>query len=236
MKQKLTFIWKRNFFPVFYSAIFMFFAHSNLFISWVRSCFFRVFLAFLPAFNRRRRTVPELMWTPACIKSFCKSKLVFLAYLLQWLFKVQSQCSKSITMQLRCLGVTSAIKNHRNSNIYDFQIGEGGVQSTLFCIFNHCYFISSLNKLKICHTIKQLYIHNIMPKHENNDLQKNFYNRFKKGTFSVECAPCLGVPVATLEKFITWVNLYQNCDITYLVYVKLKLMGKILTLLAANLK
>jgi len=27
-----------------------------------------------------------------------------------------------------------------------------------------------------------------------------------------------------------------NCDITYLVYVKLKLMGKTLTLLAANLK
>jgi len=29
-----------------------------------------------------------------------------------------------------------------------------------FCIFDHCYFISSPNKLKICHTIKQLYIHN----------------------------------------------------------------------------
>jgi len=27
-----------------------------------------------------------------------------------------------------------------------------------------------------------------------------------------------------------------NCEITYLVYVKLKLIGKILTLLAANLK
>ena len=53
-------------------------------------------------------------------------------------------------------------------------IGEGGIQSTLFCIFNHCYFISSPNKLKFCHTIKQLYIHNIMPKHENNALQKNF--------------------------------------------------------------
>jgi len=27
-----------------------------------------------------------------------------------------------------------------------------------------------------------------------------------------------------------------NCEITYLVYMKLKLIGKILTLLAANLK
>jgi len=32
-------------------------------------------------------------------------------------------------------------------------IGQDKVQSTLFCIFNHCYFISSPNKLKICHTI-----------------------------------------------------------------------------------
>ena len=69
---------------------------------------------------------------------------------------------------------------------------ESGVQSTLFCIFDHCYFISSPNKLKICRTIKQLYIHNIMPKHKNNALQKKFYNQFKKGTFSVECAPCTG--------------------------------------------
>jgi len=66
-------------------------------------------------------------------------------------------------------------------------IGEGGVQSTLFCIFNHCYFISSPNNLKICHTIKQLYIHNIMSKHENNTLHKKFYNQFKMGTFPVEC-------------------------------------------------
>ena len=70
--------------------------------------------------------------------------------------------------------------------------GEGGVKSTLFCILNHCYFISSPNKFKICHTIKQLYIHNIMPKHENNALQKKIYDQFKKGTFSVECAPCMG--------------------------------------------
>jgi len=48
-------------------------------------------------------------------------------------------------------------------------------------------------QVKICHTIKQLCIHNIMPKHENNALQKKFYNQFKKGTFSVECAPCLGI-------------------------------------------
>jgi len=71
-------------------------------------------------------------------------------------------------------------------------VGEGGVQSTHFCIFNSCYFISSPNKLKICHTIKQLCTHNIVPKHENNALQKQFYNQFEKGTFSVECAPCMG--------------------------------------------
>jgi len=69
---------------------------------------------------------------------------------------------------------------------------EGGVQSTLFCIFNHCYFISCLNKLKICHTIKQLYIHNIMPKHENNALHKKLYSQFEKGTFSVQYVPGIG--------------------------------------------
>jgi len=37
--------------------------------------------------------------------------------------------------------------------------------------------------LKICHTIKQLYIHNIMPKHENNALQKNFTINLKKELF-----------------------------------------------------
>jgi len=31
-----------------------------------------------------------------------------------------------------------------------------------------------------------------MPKHENNALQKKFYNQFEKGTFSVECVPCMG--------------------------------------------
>ena len=66
------------------------------------------------------------------------------------------------------------------------------MQSTLFCIFDHCYFISSPNKLKICHTMKQRHIHNIMPKQESNTLQKKFYNQFEKGTFSVECAPCMG--------------------------------------------
>ena len=32
-----------------------------------------------------------------------------------------------------------------------------------------------------------------MPKHENNALQKKFYNQFKKGTFSVECAHVWGM-------------------------------------------
>ena len=66
-------------------------------------------------------------------------------------------------------------------------VAEGGVQPTFFCFFNHCYFNSSPNKLKICQTVKQLYIYNIMPKHENNALQKKIYNQFEKGTFSVSC-------------------------------------------------
>ena len=78
------------------------------------------------------------------------------------------------------------------SELWLSKVGEGGVQSTLFCIFNHCYFNSSPNKLKICHTIKQFYIDNIMPKHENNALQKNFYNQFEKDVECVKCAPCLG--------------------------------------------
>jgi len=68
-----------------------------------------------------------------------------------------------------------------------FCVGEGGVQSTLFCIFTHCYFISCPNKLKICHTIKQLYINNIMAKHENNALQKKFCNQFKRILFCLMC-------------------------------------------------
>jgi len=63
------------------------------------------------------------------------------------------------------------------------QVGEGGVQSTLICIFNHCYFISSPNKLKICHTIKQLYIHNIMVKHPKMTFRKNFTINLKRVLF-----------------------------------------------------
>jgi len=53
------------------------------------------------------------------------------------------------------------------------RLGEGGVQSTLLCIFNHCYFILSPNKLTFCHTIKQLYTQ-YHAKHGNNALQKQF--------------------------------------------------------------
>jgi len=82
--------------------------------------------------------------------------------------------------------VYSARERKYTAGSGDVQVGEGWVRSILFCIFDHCYFISSPNKLKIYHTIKQLYIHNIMPKHENNALQKKFYNQFKKSNFSVE--------------------------------------------------
>jgi len=89
-------------------------------------------------------------------------------------------------------------------------LGESGVQSTLFCILNHCYFISSPNKLKICHTIKQLYIHNIMPQHENNALQKKICNQFKNGTFSVECAHAWGT--LDMSMVYTWlVNKKLGC-------------------------
>ena len=89
-------------------------------------------------------------------------------------------------------------------------VGEGGVQSTLFCIFSDCYFISSSNKLKLCHTIKQLYVNNIMPKHGNNAFQKKNYNQFKTGTFSVECAPCMGT--LSMSMGYTWpVNKKLGC-------------------------
>jgi len=87
------------------------------------------------------------------------------------------------------------MKSHLGKQITDEEsmpYVEGGVHPTLFCIFNHCYFIFSQNKLNICHTIKQLYIHNFMPKHENNAIQKIFYNRFKISAFFVECASCMG--------------------------------------------
>ena len=61
------------------------------------------------------------------------------------------------------------------SRVWRFiNVREGGVQSTLFCNFNHCSFVSSPNKLKICHTTKQLYIHNITLNHENNAFQKQY--------------------------------------------------------------
>jgi len=77
-------------------------------------------------------------------------------------------------------GIKQKTQNIRSAN----RIGEDGVQSTLFCIFNHCYFISTPNKLKIWHPIKQLLIHNIMAKHENNALQKKkLYSQLKKVLF-----------------------------------------------------
>ena len=69
----------------------------------------------------------------------------------------------------------------------NYRRGRWGAVDT-FCILNHCSFISSPNKLKFCHTINQLYIQNIMPKHENNAIQKKMYNQFKKDIFFVECA------------------------------------------------
>jgi len=60
------------------------------------------------------------------------------------------------------------------------KVGEGGVQSALFYIFNHCYFVSSPNKLKICHTMKKLYIHNIMPNMKTKPIRKSFTISLKK--------------------------------------------------------
>jgi len=48
------------------------------------------------------------------------------------------------------------MKSHLGKQITDEEsmpYVEGGVHPTLFCIFNHCYFIFSQNKLNICHTI-----------------------------------------------------------------------------------
>jgi len=64
--------------------------------------------------------------------------------------------------------------------------------------------------LKIGHTIRQLYIQNMIPKHENNALQKKFCNQFKKGCFSVECAPGMGT--LDMSMVYTWpVNKKLGC-------------------------
>jgi len=67
---------------------------------------------------------------------------------------------------------------------------EGGVQSTFFCIFNHCYFISSPNKLKIClcHTIRQLYsIYKISCKNIKTHSRKNFTTDLNRYIFCRIC-------------------------------------------------
>ena len=73
----MTFIWKQHFFLVFDSPAFtllpiLIFSYSL----WSNKLLSSGFLAFLPASSRWRLTALVLMWTPGCIKSFCKSKLV----------------------------------------------------------------------------------------------------------------------------------------------------------------
>jgi len=72
---------------------FMLFACSYLsfFIILSEKLLFSGLLAFLLASSGRRHIVLEHMWTPACIESFCKSKLVFRTHFLQfsmavWIF------------------------------------------------------------------------------------------------------------------------------------------------------
>jgi len=50
---------------------------------------------------------------------------MFFAYLLQFAMAVwvYFQCSESVAMRSRFLGVISAIKNHRNPNMYDSEQG-----------------------------------------------------------------------------------------------------------------
>jgi len=94
------------------------------------------------------------------------------------------------------------IETSHASEINEIALGESGVQLTLFYIFNHCYFISRTNKLKICHKIKQLYIHNIMPKYKNNAFHKKFYNKLKKVLFLID--------EAGLMSQWGWANVSQN--------------------------
>ena len=80
-------------------------------------------------YSKKAKTFSEhlIMWVPASFKSFCKSKRVFLAYLLQFSIAVwaysQTQCSESLTMRIRFLDVISALKNHWNSIMDDSQPG-----------------------------------------------------------------------------------------------------------------
>jgi len=101
---------KTALFPVFYSPIFrLFFAHSQLFYqtpvgavtSYLNSCKLSMHQILLEIKIR-------LLSTPFAM--------------VVW---VQFQCYESVTMQLCFLGVTSAIKNHRNSNMYNYQPGVG---------------------------------------------------------------------------------------------------------------
>jgi len=137
----LSVIWKQHFCPVFFNPAFMFLPIFTFFTSFLRNkLIFSGFLAFLPASSRWRRTAFELMWAPeasnqclfhqkALIKSFCKSKLFFLAYFLQLAIDVwmQSQCSENVAVRLHFLGLISAIKKkHRISNMYDSQLDTTG--------------------------------------------------------------------------------------------------------------
>jgi len=84
LNEKMTFIWKQHFFTVFLQSNFMFFFVIIFPVSfcWVRSCFSVVSKPFCPPPVGGVASVLEHMWTPACIKSFCKSKLVFRAHFL----------------------------------------------------------------------------------------------------------------------------------------------------------
>ena len=64
-------------------------------------------------------------------------------------------------------------------------MGEGGVQSTLFLHFQPLpLYFKSKQAQNLSHNKATLYsLHNIMPKHENNVLQKKFYNQFEKSSF-----------------------------------------------------
>jgi len=93
-----------------------------------------------------------------------------------WGLKNHSKLSEQLNqkIQTRCQLCPKVIYMFKNFITLSIR-GTWGIVDT-FLHFHHCYFISSPNRLKLCCTVKQLYMHNIMPKHENNALQKKISN------------------------------------------------------------
>ena len=59
-------------------------------------------------------------------------------------------------------------------------VGKVGYSRHFFAFSTTATLFQVQTSSKICHTIKQLCIHNVMPKHENNALQKKIYIKWNQ--------------------------------------------------------